>query len=120
MGSVKTPIFKRGKSMTRNGIEYDLKKSPFIIEIDGVIFHFSSKWHKLKFTQDYKINRDKIRDALFNKFSIYVTADNLADVVLYSKIETRGFLLEIAGEEICRSTLKLDTLIAMNKNSQKR
>lgn len=53
-----------------------------------------------------KENREKINKSLSNRFNILVDVEQLADVVLYRKIETRGFLiLSVEGKQLCLRSL---------------
>ena len=80
--------------MTRNGIEYNLGKSTFLTEINGFCFHFSSLVHKENFENKMKENRKKISESLSSRFKINIDSVLIADIVLYQKIETRGFYIK--------------------------
>lgn len=80
--------------ITKNGICYNLQKSPYKTECENVTFVFSSELHKTKFEKQRKAHRKKINESLTKRFGISVDVSLLADVVLYKRIETRGFLLE--------------------------
>ncbi len=79
--------------MTKHGVCYDFKKSPYKYDRNGVTFVFSSQLHLEKFTKKIEENRKKINDSLSNRFDLNVDVSALADIVLYKKIETRGFLI---------------------------
>lgn len=80
--------------ITPNGVCYDLKNTPYKHQINGLTFLFSSQTHKDKFIERLDEHRKKINDSLSNRFNIYVDVSELSDVILYKKIETRGFLIE--------------------------
>lgn len=95
--------------LTRNGVCYDLSISKFRCKHNGLTFVFSSQLHLDKFESRVKENRDIINYSLTKRFNIPVNVSTLADVVLYRKIETRGFLIEVEEEEIeCQKSLRFD------------
>ena len=70
-------------------------------------FVFSSKLHLDKFKKKLKENRDIINYSLMKRFNYYLDVSQLADVVLYRKIETRGFLIvTLEGKELCQKSLQ--------------
>ena len=92
---------------TRDGICYDLNKSIYKSTQNGVTFVFSSKLYKEKFESKLKEHRENINKSLSNRFRISIDVSTLADVVLYMKIEKRGFLIEAKDEKLqCRSHLQ--------------
>lgn len=76
--------------------------SPYRVKIDNITFYFTSMLHKQKFDEEHIQHRFKLNDSLSNRFNVYVNADKLADIVFYSKVETRGFLIDIEGVKICQ------------------
>lgn len=94
--------------MTRNGIVYNLKKSPYIVEENGIKFYFSSKNHMEKFKENLDDNRNTLGYSLHKRFKTWLLCNELYDIVLYSKIETRGFLVSIEGNDyICQKEIVL-------------
>ena len=92
--------------ISRNGVCYDLTISEYRYEVDGVTFVFSSKLHLDKFQKNIKSNRDILNYSLTKRFNILTDISKLADLVLYKKIETRGFLVIVdKGTEICQNNL---------------
>lgn len=92
--------------ISRNGVVYDLNVSSYRHTVDGLTYVFSSKLHLDKFKKKLKENRDIINYSLTKRFSIAVDVSQLADVVLYRKIETRGFLIVTAeGSELCQNNI---------------
>lgn len=83
---------------TRNGIYYDLKQSTYHYTIDGVMYVFSSFRHRQKFKEKLEDHREQINASLSKRFGISVNVDLLADIVLYRKVETRGFLIVKEGQ----------------------
>lgn len=92
---------------TRNGVCYDLKRSTYRTTVDGLTFVFSSRLHLDKFKQKYRENRDIVNYSLTRRFNVNVDVSQLADVVLYRKIETRGFMIvSNEGSELWLDHLK--------------
>lgn len=85
---------------------YDLKLSKFRSRQGDLTFVFSSLLHKQKFEERLQENRDTINYSLSKRFNMNVDVSILADVVLYKKIETRGFLIVAKeGKATCLSNL---------------
>ena len=78
-------------TLTKNGICYDLKNSPYFCYTDFFTFFFSSPAHLVKFRRELEANRDWLNDSMTRRFNM--SLDVLADFSLYRKIETRGFLI---------------------------
>lgn len=102
--------------LTRNGIAYDLTKTPHTVEIiynensTKVEYCFSSQLNVNKFNDKLIQHRTRIKESLSNRFGLQVENNLLSDLVLYSKCESRGFFLRINDEEEyrCLSSIKLD------------
>lgn len=106
--------------LTRNGVCYNLSKSEYRYTINRVTFVFSSQLHLDKFVDRLKSNRDIINYSLTKRFNIEVDVSTLADVVLYKKVETRGFLIEVEDEEItCLKSLKCNGAKMTSRNYKK-
>jgi hypothetical protein len=86
-------------TLTKNGICYDLKNSPYFCYTDFFTFFFSSPAHLTKFRRELEANRDWLNDSMTRRFKFNMSLDVLADFSLYRKIETRGFLIinELTG-----------------------
>lgn len=98
--------------MTINGVEWNLKKSPFKVYINDTIYVFSSKLHHDKFLDKLQQNRDIINYSLYRRFGVDCDVSELADFILYCKIESRGFLIVKDGETVeCRDSVKLNGVI---------
>ena len=92
--------------ISRNGVVYDLSVSSYRHTVGGLTYVFSSKLHLDKFKKKLKENRDIINYSLTKRFNIAVDVSQLADVVLYRKIETRGFLIVTGeGNELCQNDI---------------
>ena len=93
--------------ITRNGVCYDLTISPYRYTVDGLTYMFSSRPHLDKFKKKLKENRDIINYSFTRRFNVSVNVSQLADVVLYRKIETRGFLIVTGeGKELCQNNME--------------
>lgn len=89
--------------MTRNGIEYNLKKSPYLIapyRVYDIVYYFSSFNHREKFIECLELNRSRVENSLSKRFGFSVKFIMLSDINLYAKIENRGFRITIDGKEI--------------------
>lgn len=103
--------------MTRNGIVYKLELSPYKATIEGVTYMFSSINHLDKFMERLNENRELISYSLSKRFGVTVNYGVLSDIVLYSKVETRGFLIEYKGVPYsCKKDIILNGAILTKKN----
>lgn len=79
--------------ITRNGVCYVLPKSPYKCTLYGMTFYFSSENHQDKFLSELDEHIAKINESLSARFKLVVKADELAAVLFYKKVETRGFYI---------------------------
>ena len=86
--------------MTRYGVERELNKSPYVVRAGKIKYYFSSALHLAKFKENQMVNQSCINYSLRKKFKFCFVLQELADLYLYRKIETRGFLIEINGKQI--------------------
>ena len=91
---------------TKNGVYYDFSKSIYRVNIDNYTFVFSSKLHMEKFKKKRKEHAEKINASLSKRFNLLVDVTALSDMVLYRKIESRGFLVINEGEEVCQRNME--------------
>lgn len=92
--------------ITRNGVCYDLTISSYRHTVGRMTYVFSSRLHLDKFKKKLKENRDIINYSLSKRFNLSVDVTELADLVLYRKIETRGFLIVTdEGNELCQDNI---------------
>lgn len=109
-------------NLTRNGIAYDLGKSPYkrlILYSPGrcVAFYFSSSLYLTKFDAKLKENREEINGSLSKRFGFDIKNDLLCDIKLYSRIEKRGFLIGYRKERYtCLDSITLDGQRLIIKN----
>jgi hypothetical protein len=104
---------------TRNGIYYDLSKSTYKFKVPdtNITFIFSSDLHLLKFEEQYLNNRYDYNLKLTVRLKIPIIMKVVPDVVLYRKIETRGFLLiDEGGQKICQENVQLNGEKVTRKN----
>lgn len=99
--------------LTRSGIAHDLKLSPYKVSVhyeegDELIFVFSSKMYTEKFKEKIEDNRDKINESLSKRFGFMIHINKIADLKLYSMIETRGFLIVGKEDYLCPEDIILD------------
>jgi len=85
---------------SRSNVYRILSESPFTHEEENIKFFFASQNHLDSFTEKKEENRNSINGSLSNRFKMAISLNVLADITLYSKIETRGFYLEIGGVSI--------------------
>lgn len=86
--------------MTKDGIEYNLLISPYIVEIkyeDKYLnFMFSSELYKNKFINMRAAHNERIVERLkkLTKSNLEIKEFNIySDITLYNMIEKRGFLI---------------------------
>jgi hypothetical protein len=86
--------------VTRNGIYYKLKESPYHVTLCGMTYYFSSRFYRTKFAEFIDSNRVDINQSLSKRFKMDINLPVLCDLVLYSKTEKRGFFVttEEGGE----------------------
>lgn len=83
------------KDMSRNGVCYALKRSPYYIARNGMVFYFSSVTHLNKFNREVEKKELWLSDSLARRFNVgYVDASLMADFQLYQQVEQRGFYVE--------------------------
>lgn len=108
-------------TLTRNGIAYNFYSSPYEVEVKynnfNLTYRFSSKNNVNKFLSKQKETRLKINHSLSNRFKINLILDFIADLKLYSNVETRGFLIISEGINLeCQEEVEFDGLKVMKKN----
>lgn len=86
--------------LTRNGVCYDLRDTPYTHEYAGYRFHFSSEYHRRNFAAKVLIREQWLSDSLTRRFKFRVDASIIAIFQLYRQIETRGFyVVSVTGRE---------------------
>lgn len=79
--------------ITRNGVCYVLPMSPYKCTLRGMTFFFSSENHLDKFLSEMDDHIVSINESLSARFKLNVNAEELAMVLFYKKVETRGFYI---------------------------
>jgi len=79
---------------TRRGVAYNFRASPYRFRIDSTIYIFSSRLHLDKFKFAYLENRVAQNLKLEKRYGYTINFTTYHDLVLYEKIESRGFLIE--------------------------
>lgn len=103
--------------MTPNGVEYNLKVSPFIITINYdknvITFHFSSKMYLEKF-ENYLKHIKGIQLEKMNKYTgLHLCIAEHLDINYYKSLEKRGFYIVVNNKE--KNSI-LDIKIINNQN----
>ena len=108
--------------LTRNGVCYNLQETPYKYENGKIILHFSSLKNMEKFHSRKTEERNKLYRSLYNRFKISINISILSDILLYTKIEKRGFFITLLnGEEItCLDNLTLGGIQIKKKDLRKR
>lgn len=97
-------------AITRAGVYYDLEKSHHRLRLGDYCFVFSSQLHLDKFKAQQEAHRKKINNSLTKRFNVNVNVSLLADIVLYKRIETRGFLIvSKEGNFTCASNITCES-----------
>jgi hypothetical protein len=68
---------------------------------------FSSDLHLMKFEDQFMINREEFNVKYRARYRLDIEMKVLPDVLLYRKIETRGFLIIEGGKPICQENALL-------------
>lgn len=77
--------------ITKNGVCYDLRESPFTFTWRGIVWFFSSASHREKFIHRVVAKEEWLDDSLSRRFKCSIHLPIVADVQLYTQVETRGF-----------------------------
>ena len=75
----------------------DIDESTYSFKYDDMTFYFSSNFYKEKFENDYVTFLKEETDKLRIKFKCNIVADYMILLLLYKKIEKRGFRIEYKG-----------------------
>lgn len=102
--------------MATKKVVYDLKDSPFAVTIGRITYKFSSSLHKSKFIERIVSNREYYHNSILYRFKLKTNVTTWADILLYSKIETRGFLILVDGRECKWQNLELNGAIRILNN----
>ncbi|MBP5699328.1 MAG: hypothetical protein J6W71_00555 [Methanobrevibacter sp.] len=108
-------------NLTRNGVAKELATSPYIfteiVNGEQLDIYFSSKLHMNNFIQKRNDNYNMIYNYIYKRFKYRVDCRMLADLNLYTKIETRGFYIKINHKEyVCPDHIILNGENKMKKS----
>lgn len=107
--------------LTRNGICYNFKVTPYNVKIGRFTFYFSSQNHVDKFVSERIDYARGVNYGLSRRFKLTVNLTELCDVLFYKKVESRGFLITTdEGEFTCPDKLVLNGQMRKLKNSNDR
>lgn len=108
--------------MTRNGIVYNLIESPYVVEYEGIRFFFSSSLHMEKFRKQASdlllgyTPKAMIRVNMRDRLKVNECGFTLSLLDLYTRIETRGFGIQIEGEFYKWVDVKLQPVLIGRKS----
>jgi len=108
----------RGEKM-RPIIYYDLNKSRYFYQSKNFLFVFSSEFYENKFSNKVKENRKDLKYKLSSRFNIDFECNDYFDIILYTQVEKRGFLIKSLNSEVvfeCLNQVKLGGVIKTLKN----
>ena len=83
---------------SRNGVFYDLSKSPLRATYCGITFSFSSELHRQRFERLAVQRMEWMTDSMSRRIGIKTDMHQPALIQLYRQTETRGFYVEMDGE----------------------
>ena len=93
---------------TRAGVFYDLRLSTYYTVIGELKYMFSSDIHLTKFLEQLTPHRKEFNERLRIRYKINTEFKVYPDIVLYKKIESRGFLIcNHEGVKLCLENLLL-------------
>lgn len=72
-----------------------------------MVFFFSTEHHRAKFIREIRAREEWLDDSLSRRFRVTVHLPILADVQLYSQVETRGFYIQTDGGAEYRSAASM-------------
>lgn len=79
---------------TKNGIEFDLKKSNYYYKTKQFTFYFSSEFYRNKFKKELQSYVEMENSKIIAKYKININLIDYFAISLYKKIEKRGFLVQ--------------------------
>ena len=78
----------------------DINESIYTFKYDDLVFYFSSQFYKEKFKRIYTQFLKDETMKLKIKFKCNIYCDEMILLLLYKKIEKRGFKVEYKGKEL--------------------
>lgn len=104
--------------MTRGGVVYSLKDSPYVHHHCGLALHFSSKPHLMKFVERFPKRLENVIERMDRYFGVQGDFRLIALIDLYIDVETRGFHIVCQDGRVasCPAEVTLDGLRANRAN----
>lgn len=99
-------------------IYHNINESEYSFDTGSMTFFFSSLLYMNKFVERYEKNREDLKFKLSSRYNIDFEAIDYFDIILYDKIEKRGFRI-ISKEGVvfeCLNNIRLNGVIRMLKN----
>ena len=89
----------------------DINESNYTFKYDDLVFYFSSKFYLEKFTREYSnfIKDETMKFKIKYKCNAYI--DDMLLLLLYKKIEKRGFKVLYDGNELQENYCIMSSLI---------
>ena len=89
----------------------DLNESNYTFKYDKLVFYFSSQFYQEKFTREYSnfIKDETMKFKIKYKCNAYI--DDMLLLLLYKKIEKRGFKVLYDGNELQENYCIMSSLI---------
>lgn len=78
----------------------DINESNYTFKYDNLVFYFSSKFYQEKFIREYSEYLKDETMKLKIKFKCNIYCDEMILLLLYKKIEKRGFKVLYKGKEL--------------------
>lgn len=79
--------------LSKYGVSYDMRTTPYTLMWRGLDYHFSTEAHLKKFRENVVKREEWLDDSLSRRFRCSIHLPILADVQLYTMIESRGFYI---------------------------
>ena len=89
----------------------DINESNYTFKYDNLVFYFSSKFYLEKFTREYSnfIKDETMKFKIKYKCNAYI--DDMLLLLLYKKIEKRGFKVLYDGNELQENYCIMSSLV---------
>ena len=87
-------------TITKNGVCYALKDSPYRFTKMGITFCFSTAKNREKYIEQYSARISGVNNSLYRRFHFTIDATYIALIQLYLLIEHRGFVVYIEDKLI--------------------
>lgn len=101
---------------TKRGIYHNLKESKYVVSNTEIMLFFSGQLYLNNFIKKVEENRVRYRRQF--EAGSHLNSDTLADIILYTEIEKRGFRVVLRGLEItCQESHEYALRRMTNKNT---